>query len=164
MKYKMLGAGLILVALLVAACNSLSLGGGRYTSNGERIYMSGTSVNGRISYSGGNIGNGMMGGQQLACASCHAPNARGGPHVMHMTAMNAPDIRWSTLTEAGHGDDGDHDQSGEMEHPPYDKTTFKRAVTQGLDPGGEPLDDDMPRWRMSEQDLDDLIAFLQTMD
>ena len=163
MKYKTIWLGLILLALVAAACNPLGLVSGRYASNGERIYFTGTSANGRIDYSGGNIGSGMMGGQQLACADCHGPDGRGGPHVMHMTSMDAPDIRWSTLTEAEHGD-GDHDQAEGMDHPPYDEESFKRAVTQGLNPGGEPLDSDMPRWRMSEQDLNDLIAFLQTLD
>jgi len=158
------GFALLLLALAVAACGPLR-SAGRYASNGERIYFTGTSANGRISYSGGDAGGGMMGGQgmmgggQLACADCHGPDGRGGLHVMHMTVMDAPDIRWSTLTEAEHGA-----EEGEMEHPPFDEETFKRAVTQGLDPGGGPLDLDMPRWRMSDQDLDDLIAYLQTLD
>ena len=100
----------------------------------------------------------MMGGGQLACADCHGRDGRGGRHVMHMTAMDAPDIRWSALTEAEHGDHGE-----EVEHPPYDEETFKRAVTQGLDPDGNPLDAAMPRWRMSDQDLDDLIDYLESL-
>ena len=163
MKRKTLWSSLILLALVVAACSPLGLGG--YGSNGERIYRTGTSANGRISYTGGNLGGGMMGGGRLACASCHGPDGRGGPHVMHMTNMDAPDIRWSTLTGADHGDEGEGDhEAGEMDHPPYDAETFKRAVTQGLNPGGEPLDAGMPRWQMSDQDLNDLIDFLQTLN
>jgi hypothetical protein len=83
-----------------------------------------------------------------------------------MTVIDAPDIRWSTLIEAGHGEDGDeegdHTEEGEeTEHPPYTEETFKRAVTQGVEPDGEPLDEAMPRWNMSDQDLEDLIAFLE---
>lgn len=128
---------------------------GRFASNGERIYVTGTSANGRISYSGGDFGGGMMGGRgmmgggQPACADCHGRDGRGGRHVMQMTVMDAPDIRWSTLAEAEHGDHGEE----EMEHPPYDEKTFKRAVTQGLDPGGNSLGAAMPRWRMSDQDF-----------
>jgi hypothetical protein len=81
---------------------------------------------------------------------------------MHMTMMDAPDVRWSELTEAAHGDHDDGEP--EMEHPPYDEETFRRAVTRGLDPGGDALDSDMPRWRMSEADLDDLVAYLKTLD
>jgi cytochrome c oxidase subunit 2 len=166
MNRKLFWWGLALLALAVAACGTLGRSVGRYASNGERIYFTGTSANGRISYSGGDTGGmmggpGMMGGQ-LACADCHGKDGRGGPHVMHMTAMDAPDIRWSTLTEAEHGDHGDEED--EMEHPPYDEETFKQAVTQGLEPGGDSLEPAMPRWRMSEQDLDDLIAYLKTLD
>lgn len=164
MKRGMVWLGLTLLTLVVAACSPWGLGGGRYASNGERIYFSGTSANGRISSSGGDVGGGMIGGQgmmggQLACADCHGPDGRGGPHVMHMTSMDAPDIRWSALTEAEHGA-----EEGEMEHPPFNEETFKRAVTQGLDPGGTPLAPAMPRWRVSDEDLDDLIVFLRGLD
>jgi len=155
---KAVGGALILLALLVMACGALGWGGslfGRYGSNGERIYFTGTSANGPIRYSGGAYG-GMMGGGQLACADCHGSGGRGGRHVMHMTVMDAPDIRWSTLSEAGHGGE-------EMDHPPYDAESFKRAVTQGLEPDGKRLDPAMPRWQMSDKDLNDLLEFLKSL-
>ena len=158
-------------ALLLSACIGFGAGGqypatgGNYRTNGERIYYSGTSANNRISYTGGSFG-GMMGGGmmrgRLACADCHGNDARGGGHFMGMTVMDAPDIRWSTLAGEDHGEPGDHEE-GAMEHPPYDEETFKQAVTRGLDPGGEPLDSAMPRWRMSDQDINDLIEFLKEM-
>ena len=49
------------------------------------------------------------------------------------------------------------------EHPPYTEETLKRAITQGLNPAGEPLEELMPRWQMSEQDLDDLVDFIKTL-
>ena len=164
MKRRIVWLCFALLALLLIACgpvNPLGFVTGRYASNGERIYLAGTSANGSIRYTGGNVSGGMMGGSRLACASCHGTSGRGGPHMMHMSAMDAPDIRWSTLTEAEHGD---HDEEEEMGHPPYDENTFKQAVTEGLNPGGERLDSDMPRWRMTERDLDDLISHLKTLD
>jgi len=165
--------GLVVFVLVVTACSPLGWTGsasGRYTSNGERIYFTGTSANGRINYSDGGSGGGMMGGRgmmggnQLACADCHGSDGRGGQHVMHMTTMDAPDIRWSILAETEHDDDGHHGDENDMEHPPYDEESFERAVTQGLDPGQNPLDPAMPRWQMSAQDLADLIAYLKTLD
>ena len=86
-----------------------------------------------------------MGGR-LSCASWHGPNGVGGEHTMGMMqVMNAPDIRWKTLEDD------------------YDASTFKRAVEQGLDEEGQPLSDDMPRWQMSDEDINDLIAFLKTL-
>ncbi len=161
-RYKVVGS-LVALALLVAGCGPLGWGGsrfGRYRSNGERIYFTGTSVNGPIRYrggvSGGMMGGGMMGNGQLACADCHGPDGRGGRHVMHMTVMDAPDIRWSTLSSAEHGGE-------EMDHPPYNAETFKRAVTQGVEPDGKRLDPAMPRWQMSDKDLDDLLEFLKSL-
>jgi hypothetical protein len=39
----------------------------------------------------------------------------------------------------------------------------KQAITEGINPAGEPLDEEMPRWSMSQDDLDDLIDFLKTL-
>jgi cytochrome c oxidase subunit 2 len=83
-----------------------------------------------------------------------------------MAVIDAPDIRWSTLTEAGHDEHGDEEEDHaeereETEHPAFTEETFKRAVTKGVEPDGEPLDEAMPRWNMSDQDLEDLIAYLK---
>ncbi len=167
MSHWRIGVGCVMVALMAAACwpmGGYDLADGPYTSNGQRIYFTGTSERDVITYTiepGGPIGGMGMMGVQLACSDCHGPTARGGAHIMHMVAMDAPDIRWSTLIEAEHGEQGDE---GDMEHPPYDETTFRRAVTQGLDPAGHPLRASMPRWQMSEQDLDDLMGYLKTLD
>lgn len=153
-------------ALLVAACAPEGVGPfTRFASNGERIYFTGTSANGPISYSGGDFspmnGRGMMRGISLACADCHGSDAQGGQHLMHMQLMDAPDIRWRTLTEAegaAHADEDEH----EMAHDPFTPETFAQAVRNGVDPAGNALDAAMPRWQMSDQDIAELIEFLQT--
>jgi mono/diheme cytochrome c family protein len=164
--------GALAFALLVAACAAEGVGPfTRFASNGERIYFTGTSANGPISYSDGDfspmagrgmMGRGMMRGISLACADCHGSDAKGGQHWMHMQLMDAPDIRWSTLTEEeggdAHADEGEH----EMAHDPYTPATFAQAVRNGVDPAGNALDAAMPRWQMSDQDITDLIEFLQT--
>ncbi|MBI2847543.1 MAG: hypothetical protein HYX83_00045 [Chloroflexi bacterium] len=53
--------------------------------------------------------------------------------------------------------------NGHEEHPPYTEGTLKKAITCGIDPAGVSLDDNMPRWRMSDEDLEDLIEFLKTL-
>jgi hypothetical protein len=37
-------------------------------------------------------------------------------------------------------------------------------VVDGEHPDGDSLDRDMPRWKMSENDLADLFAFLQSLE
>lgn len=137
-------------------------GGGNFASNGERIYFTATNDNDqRIPYtSGSNFGGMMMGtGTNLACASCHGSDGRGSIHTMHMDVMDAPDIRYTALSSEGeeHGDDhGD-------EHGGYDLDAFRQAVVEGQHPDGDQLSKDMPRWRMSDNDLIDLFEFLKTL-
>jgi hypothetical protein len=56
------------------------------------------------------------------------------------------------------------EHEGEEIHPPYTDETIKRAITEGIEPDGEPMDLTMPRWQMSERDLDDLLEFLKMLD
>jgi hypothetical protein len=135
-----------------------------YASNGEQIYFTAINDHGqRISYSGGsNFGGMMMGmGANLACASCHGSGGDGGLHTMHMDVMDAPDIRYSALSneEEEHGGD----QAHEDEHSGYDLDAFRLAVIGGVHPDGEPLNRDMPLWRMSDEDLLDLFEFLKSL-
>lgn len=160
----------LLAATLVTSCAGgdrlgTAWGDGSFDSNGERIYFTATSErSGRIDYSGGVEPGGMMMGGRLTCASCHGTDARGGTHVMHMEEMTAPDIRWSAL--AGHGDGHQDETEGEEPHeeePAYDLDTFALAVIEGRHPDGGSLSREMPRWRISEADLADLAAYLQSL-
>jgi mono/diheme cytochrome c family protein len=134
----------------------LPLFGRSYISNGERIYFTGTSESGPP-ITAEMQGMHRMGAGQLACASCHGPDGRGGTVRMMMGDFEAPDILYSTLTEEEHGEEHE-------EHLPYTDETIRRAITHGLDPAGEPLDWVMPRWDMSGDQLDDLLDFLKTLD
>ena len=128
-----------------------------YTTNGELIYFTATNEQGEyISYTGGLAYGGMMGGR-LACVSCHGEDGHGGLHWMHMQQMVAPDIRYSALLN-------DHDEGDEeMPMDEYDLETFRNAVVLGQHPDGDSLSYDMPRWKMSDTDLADLLDFLKTL-
>jgi len=151
------------ITLLFSACLPYGrvgeYGSGSFQSNGERIYFTAESASGQpITYSGSIR---MM--HSITCANCHGPEGKGGRVNMMMSYFDSPDITWHVLTqEEGHNEEpgkGEHE-----EHPPYTEETLRRAITKGLDPAGEPLDDEMPRWRMSEQDLTDLADFIKTLD
>ena len=75
--------------------------------------------------------------------------------------MDAPDIRWSKLSTAEHGDHGDHDQ--EDDDLAYDESAFKKAVLEGIGPNGHSLSSSMPHWEMDDADLEDLISVLMTL-
>jgi mono/diheme cytochrome c family protein len=156
----------VLVGLALVCCVALGLGGylvlrpstevsgpQEYVSNGQMIYFTGTNQQGqRIPFDGAPMWLYTHGG---SCASCHGADGRGGAPVMMGTEIPG-DIRYSHLTEEEH-------EEGEA-HPPYTDELIKRAITLGLNPAGEPLDQTMPRWRMSDQDLDDLIEYLKTLN
>ncbi len=133
--------------------------GGDFASNGERIYFTATNERGEfITYSGGPA-VGMMGRMPLACVSCHGPDGRGGRFVMHMQPIDAPDIRYEALaSEEEHEEEGEgHGEEG------YDLETFRLAVVEGKHPNGDPLDRNMPRWNLSDEDLADLFEYLKSL-
>ena len=156
--YGLLTALIICMFLISAACRhapsySYQPGGTEYTnssfkSNGQRIYFTATSSSGQpIIPEGFTM---MM--HRIACVDCHGPEGKGGQVYMMMRSFDVPDIAWPELT-------GQHE-----DHPPYTVETIKNAITEGIDPAGKPLDDFMPRWRISEQDLNDLIDFLKELE
>jgi cytochrome c oxidase subunit II len=127
-----------------------------FQTNGERIYFTGTSQTGPP-ITAQMPGMHRMPETMMSCASCHGTDGRGGRVRMMMTTLTAPDIRYHTLTEEDHGDE----HAG---HPPYTDETIKLAITQGIDPAGQPLDWVMPRWSMNEEQLNDLVDYLKTLD
>lgn len=153
---------LLLSIFLLSACGSsgnptassgttTSSSGTTSVSNDQRIYNTSTSDSGEpITYTGG---PGMMMPLELACANCHGPEGRGGTVQFMMQTFDVPNITWPVLT----GPDPN------KERPPYTEETLKQAITQSVDPGGSPLDYPMPRWQMSPQDLNDLVALIKTL-
>ena len=169
-----LSIGLILLGVfLLAGCGFLFQGQddaasqsaltGSFTSNGQKIYYTGTNKQGEhIPYEDGPGFSNTMMAQTLACASCHGTDGSGGEHLMHMDVMDAPDIRYTALAseDSEQGSNADGDGHGNAE---YDLETFRMAVVLGQHPDGESLNKDMPRWVLNDQDLADLFVFIKTL-
>lgn len=88
------------------------------------------------------------------CIQCHKEGGEGAREG----GVLAPDITRDNLTI-------DHSgirQTG-RQHPPYDETTLKRAIREGVDPAGNALHPAMPRYKLDEADLADLLAFLKVL-
>ena len=151
---------LLLIVVVVSGIFSSSCSSfNRYSSNGERIYFTVESASGQpITYTGSIR---MM--HAISCANCHGQDGKGGRVNMMMSYFDSPNITWHVLIQ----EEEHEEQTGQgehEEHPPYTEETLKRAITEGVDSAGERLDDEMPRWRMSKQDLDDLVEFIKTLD
>jgi hypothetical protein len=129
---------------------------GSYISNGERIYYLGIDGEGRrIRTRGGPHWLYRMGG---SCVNCHGPDGRGGFPVMMGTEVPS-DIRFASLVsdEHSHVEEGTNGRR-------YTEESIKKAITQGVEPDGERLDPTMPRFDMTDKDIDDLIGFLKTLN
>lgn len=125
-----------------------------FESNGELIYYTGFNESDqKIPITGGPHWLYVHGG---SCVSCHGVNGKGGVPIMMGTAI-PPDITYDTLTS-----EENHENEHE-EHPSYTDETIKIAIRNGINPAGDDLDYTMPRWEMSEQDLDDLLKYLKTL-
>ena len=123
-----------------------------FTSNGEQIYYTGASgKNGPIPSTGGPMWVQM---HNAGCVTCHGVEGRGGVPVMMGTAIPA-DIRYEALIKGEY----EYGEKG----TPYTDALIRRAITEGLDPDGKPLDRTMPRWQMPFQDLNDLLVYLKTL-
>lgn len=161
-----------MVLLVLLAGGQLLFGSGPLTdrsawpsefrSNGERIYFTATSASGQpITPQGGNMHMMMSGG---GCVACHGVD-RGGGRLMPRFWQSAPPLTAAALF-------GEHDEAAAAEgaakddghgnHDAYTDDTLRRALTEGVDPGGERLDPVMPQWSMGVEDMTDLLAYLKT--
>jgi ABC-type branched-subunit amino acid transport system substrate-binding protein len=147
-------AALLLPVLLRAAPADPPGNHREQIERGRKIYLEGTSP------SGGEITAVMsdasveVPASAVPCAGCHGRDGKGRPEG----GVAPSDLTWTALTKPY----GVTHPSGRR-HPPYDVKLLKRAITLGLDPAGNPLHVAMPRFRMSLQDMDDLVAYLQQL-
>src|SRR6185295_14572256 len=91
----------------------------------------------------------------LTCAGCHGSRGEG----ITEGGVTAGNLVWSNLTKSyGHT----HDNG--RKHGAFNETSFIRALTGGVDPAGNKLAVAMPAYRMPQQDMSDLIAYLKRID
>ena len=118
---------------------------------GQRIFFQGIGTTGQPIVRTGGYGMMMMGG----CASCHGSDGHGRRTMMFTT----PNITYANLTDAA----GMREPDG-TRGPTYTDDLIRRAVVQGIDPDAQNLETFMPRWQLSDQDWDDLLLFLKTLN
>lgn len=143
-------------AALVFVFAAGPLAGGTFTSSGQRIYYTGASVTGPIPRTvagGGMMGRGMMGG--AGCVDCHGEDGRGGRASTMFGVVDIPDIRYSTLTTP-RSEDGTSVAA-------WSDADIARAIRDGVEPNGQQLEGPMPRWDMTDAEMDDVIAFLKEL-
>ncbi len=126
-----------------------------YRSNGEAIYYIRTDQEGvEISFEEGPE---WFKPRRLGCVACHGPEGKGG-YLIWPSLKTAPDIRYDSLVKEEHVHSGKTDT-----HPRYTDELIKRALTEGIDAAGKPLDPGMPRWKLSDRDFVDLLTYLKQL-
>ena len=91
----------------------------------------------------------------LTCAGCHGNRGEG----ITEGGVTAGNMSWSHLTKPyGHTDDGGR------KHAAYTESSFIRTMTAGLDPAGNKLAVAMPTYRMPQEDMANLIAYLKRIE
>ena len=128
-----------------------------YASVGEGIYYAGIGADGKdIAYTEGPHWMRTMG--ERGCVNCHGVDGRGGFSLM-MTSMVAPNIIYDALTSEEH----QHGGQSEVHEGRYTDESIKQAITQGLNPSGGKLNRVMPRWKMTEEELSELLTYLKEL-
>lgn len=153
----LVGAAGIAALLLTNAGPATLPGGARFTSNGQSIYYTGADASGPIPRSirgGGMMGFGATGA--FSCVDCHGQDGRGGRvSVMMFGTIDVPDIRYSTLST-------DRVDNG-SDVPAWTDSDIAHAIRDGVEPTGQQLKAPMPRWDMTDTDLEDVIAYLKEL-
>lgn len=118
---------------------------------GKAIYLRGESPSGREIEA--TIGDVSVPSSTVTCGGCHGLRAEGKTEG----GITAGNLTWSNLLKP-------HTHPSGRKHRPFDLASFVRAVVGGIDPEGNQLAAAMPRFRMSNDDMADLVAYLRRIE
>jgi ABC-type branched-subunit amino acid transport system substrate-binding protein len=91
----------------------------------------------------------------VTCAGCHGRRGEGKTEG----GVTAGNLNWSNLIKP-YG----HTHPNGRKHGPFTESSFTTAVVRGVDPSGNNLVVAMPRYRMSIEDMNDLIAYVKRLE
>ncbi len=150
------GAIVLFMMLLLALVKVTNAGElSEQEQRGKRLYTQGESTSGAPVTAVVSRGATEITASILPCVGCHGDDGRGRPEG----GVVPPDIRWSSLSAKS-----GHEHSYGRSHPAFDESALGRAITKGVDSGDNALDMAMPRFQMSEADLQDLIAYIKRIE
>src|SRR6185503_5349710 len=91
----------------------------------------------------------------VTCAGCHGRRGEGKTEG----GVTAGNLTWSNLIKP-YG----HTHPTGRKHGPFTESTFASAVVRGVDPAGNKLVVAMPRYHISIEDMNDLIAYIKRLE
>lgn len=142
-------AWLLLAALIVAAAEP-ALAAPAADSAGKRIYREGMLPSGQPLH--GTLQNGVvLSGAAAACSVCHRRSGLGGGEGQRTVRPIAGSMLFV------------QPKRGSASRPVYTPATLGRALRDGVDPSGRPLDALMPRFELNDDEVMQLAAYLQQL-
>ena len=91
----------------------------------------------------------------INCAGCHGRRGEGKTEG----GVAAGNLTWANLTKS-YG----HTHPSGRKHGAFNESSFTTAVVRGVDPAGNDLAVAMPRYRISIEDMNDLIAYIKRLE
>ncbi|HSP78811.1 MAG TPA: c-type cytochrome, partial [Myxococcaceae bacterium] len=154
----MASPGLRLLALLLGGlCCGAAPGSAPLTPReqaGRKIYLEGESPSERELSA--TLGAGVrLPGTAVPCVNCHGEDGAGRPEG----GVLPPEITWTELVKP-YG----HVHPTGRRHPAFDEKSVARAISGGVDPGGNRLDPAMPRYSLAQEDMTSLLAWLKRLE
>jgi mono/diheme cytochrome c family protein len=128
---------------------------------GQRIYREGLGSRGQPIQALG-AGQTALSGPAAACVACHRRSGYGGGEG----TFSARPITAAALFEEQSlpvRSPRIKAQLGSRQRPPYDEALLARALAIGLDSAGKPLEPLMPRFALSDEELQAMAAYLATL-
>jgi ABC-type branched-subunit amino acid transport system substrate-binding protein len=118
---------------------------------GKSIYLRGESPSGREITA--TVSDVVVPASTVTCAGCHGLRGEGKTEA----GVTAGGLTWPNLLKP-------HTHPTGRTHVPFSEATFVRAITGGTDPSGNTLLAAMPRYKLSAEDLADLVAYLKRIE
>jgi ABC-type branched-subunit amino acid transport system substrate-binding protein len=142
--------------LALILCVTFSLPGQTPSTQDERgrqIYLHGKSTS-KTAITATVGGDTRVNAAVLPCGNCHGADGRGRPE----SGIVPSNLTWDVLTKPYR-----LTNSAGRTRPPYDERLLRRAITMGIDSGGNTLSPAMPRYDLSLLDANDLIAYIRKL-
>ncbi len=124
---------------------------------GRRMYLEGVLPSGKA-ITGKVRGDVTLSGELVICGTCHRRSGMGSnegdqviPAITGEMLFNP--LRLPTSSQP----------LAPQQRPAYSMATLKQAIVAGVDANGDALDPLMPRYALSDADLDSLIGYLRTL-
>jgi mono/diheme cytochrome c family protein len=130
-------------------------------SIGQRIYREGITGSG-APLKAQTAAQTQLSGKTVACVACHRRSGYGGSEGQVSIRPITAGALFAEQTLPVHSP-RIKAQLGSRQRPAYSPALLERAIRQGMDSEGKPLNPLMPRFALSDDDLGALVAYLETL-